>query len=50
MQINKETYDHIEFYDETGRLVLVISDENYVQLKNTRLVFSKSELISMEND
>ncbi len=34
MIINNETIDHIEIYDETGRLIAMVSDSETVVLAN----------------
>jgi len=43
MKIGKDTYDHIEIFDNTGQLIAMISDSNIVKEKNSSVHLCKTD-------
>ncbi len=45
MKVSGHELDHIEIYDETGRLLCCISDEECIGLANIRVEFCEDDVM-----
>jgi len=47
--IGNETIDHIEIYDETGRFVCCISDDEIIEITNYKVRLCETEKMFTED-